>query len=228
MGKETLLEEDYGEEEIEEELLPSASSGVTSLPVTVSVVLRSLALVPLWLSSNMRRCYEHQNGKCRNRSLAHFVPTCATPLRLLLLLFPPAVTVQLAYTESLMGKTDDAAATYARLLKAKYSDAPSMAVVTNNSIAARGASEMLDALKRIDKLLDKGSGQANSTKFQGALEFQLSAQQKRVLLLNRATLLLLTHKARSRSLRAATFHVPTRSFAVSSLHPSSTCVSQDD
>lgn len=95
-----------------------------------------------------------------------------------------------------MGKAEDAAATYARLVKAKYSDAPSMAVVVNNSIAGRGASEMLDALKRLDKLLDKGSGQANSTKFQGSLDFQLSAQQKRAILLNRATLLLLTHKAR--------------------------------
>lgn len=95
-----------------------------------------------------------------------------------------------------MGRAEDAAATYARLLKTKFSDAPSSAVLVNNSIASRGASEMLDALKRIDKLLDKGSGQANSTKFQGSLELQLSAQQKRAILLNRATLLLLTHKAR--------------------------------
>ena len=66
------------------------------------------------------------------------------------------VLVQLAHVASLQGRTKEAAETYAHLLKLKPSDVVSAAVAANNLVAARGAHELFDGLKRLDKMLERG------------------------------------------------------------------------
>ena len=128
---------------------------------------------------------------------------------------PPAVLVQLAHVASLQGPTKEAAETYAHLLKLKPSDAVSAAVAANNLVAARGAHELFDGLKRLDKMLERGGAgtrcafqlhahppsasdreMLRSTQFIGALELRLSDEQKQVICFNRATLLLHSNKVR--------------------------------
>ena len=69
---------------------------------------------------------------------------------------PPAVLVQLAHVASLQGRTKEASEAYAHLLKLKPADAVSAAVAANNLVAARGAHELFDSLKRLDKMLERG------------------------------------------------------------------------
>ena len=69
---------------------------------------------------------------------------------------PPTVLVQLAHVASLQGRTKEAAETYTHLLKLKPADAVSAAVAANNLVATRGAHELFDGLKRLDKMLERG------------------------------------------------------------------------
>ena len=68
----------------------------------------------------------------------------------------PAVLVQLAHVATLQGREKQAVETYLRLLKLKPTDAVSAAVAANNLVAARGAHELFDSLKRLDKMLERG------------------------------------------------------------------------
>ena len=68
----------------------------------------------------------------------------------------PTVLVQLAHVASLQGRAKEAVDTYSHLLKLKPTDAVSAAVAANNLVAARGAHELFDGLKRLDKMLERG------------------------------------------------------------------------
>ena len=118
----------------------------------------------------------------------------------------------------LQGREKEAVETYSHLLKLKPTDAVSAAVAANNLVAARGAHELFDGLKRLDKMLERGGAgtrcvpfascrsnarpvltlcaQPRSIQFTSALEQRLSDEQKQVICFNRATLLLHSNKVR--------------------------------
>ncbi len=126
-----------------------------------------------------------------------------------------AVAVQLAYVACLQGRKKEAVEAYTRILKLKPTDAVSAAVAANNLVAERGAHELFDGLKRLDKMLERGGAGSRcvrvlqqrtravadaarpcSTRFVDALETRLSKEQREALSFNRATLLLHSNKAR--------------------------------
>eukprot|EP00252_Welwitschia_mirabilis_P012694 TRINITY_DN2803_c0_g1_i1.p1 TRINITY_DN2803_c0_g1~~TRINITY_DN2803_c0_g1_i1.p1 ORF type:complete len:131 (-),score=25.54 TRINITY_DN2803_c0_g1_i1:251-643(-) len=89
------------------------------------------------------------------------------------------ISVQLAYVQQVLGKYDDAIATYNSVIIQKQVDASSVAVATNNLIGLRGAKELSDGL-------NKGGGQV--PQFGEGLDLKLSPRQKEAIYYNRALL----------------------------------------
>eukprot|EP00899_Mesostigma_viride_P008537 jgi/Mesvir1/17685/Mv07865-RA.1 len=102
-----------------------------------------------------------------------------------------ALVVQLHYVRQLMGRSTEALAGYVDILKAKPDDPVALAVAACNLVALRGAREMFDGLKRMDRLIDKAGGKLSLTP---ALEGRLSQRQRDAILLNRCLLLLRSGK----------------------------------
>jgi signal recognition particle subunit SRP72 len=134
MGREALLEEEYTEEEVEEELLPSACVRAQ----------RSAA------QRTPDRCVASRNWFA---AFAH-PPEALSCARVTARCLP--VCVQLAYVDCLQGRKKGAVETYSRLLKLKSTDTVSAAVAANNLVAERGHHELFDGLKRLDKMLERG------------------------------------------------------------------------
>ncbi|WOL08802.1 signal recognition particle subunit SRP72-like [Canna indica] len=99
------------------------------------------------------------------------------------------IAVQLAYVKQLQGHTQEAIEAYTAIINRNLSDYSSLAVATNNLIALRGTKDVSDSLRRLDRLIEKGTG---VKKFQLAngLDFKLSTRQKESLYSNRLLLLL--------------------------------------
>lgn len=99
------------------------------------------------------------------------------------------IAVQLAYVHQLQGQTEEAIEAYMSIINRNLSDASSLAVATNNLISLRGAKDVSDSLRRLDRLIEKGTG-ARQFQLANSLDFKLSTRQKESLYANRLLLLL--------------------------------------
>lgn len=79
------------------------------------------------------------------------------------------------------------------ILNRNLSDYPSLAVATNNLVALRGTKDVSDSLRRLDRLIERGSGGKHFQLAKG-LDFKLSSRQKESLYSNRLLLLLQANK----------------------------------
>lgn len=91
----------------------------------------------------------------------------------------------------MLGRSEEAAATYSNLIKRNVADASSLAVATNNLIAQKGTRDVSDGLKKLDRLIEKSDG-----RFQIAqgLDIKLFSRQKEAIYTNRMLLLLHANK----------------------------------
>ncbi|KAI5673540.1 hypothetical protein M9H77_13904 [Catharanthus roseus] len=103
------------------------------------------------------------------------------------------ISVQLAYVRQVLGNTQEAMESYTDIIKKNMDDELSLAVAVNNLIALKGAKDVSDGLRKLDRLLEKGDG---TQKFQLArgLDLKLSQKQKEAVYLNRMLLLLHSNK----------------------------------
>ncbi|XP_077228829.1 SRP72 RNA-binding domain-containing protein [Tasmannia lanceolata] len=113
------------------------------------------------------------------------------------------VSVQLAYVRQLLGRTQEAMEAYTDTLNRNLADASSFAVATNNLIALKGAKDVSDGLRKLDRIILKGGGPQGFQLAHG-LDFKLSPRQKEAIYGNRLLLLLHTNKMdQARELAAA-------------------------
>lgn len=75
------------------------------------------------------------------------------------------------------------------IINRNLSDASSLAVATNNLISLRGTKDVSDSLRRLDRLIEKGTD-ARQFQLANSLDFKLSTRQKESLYANRLLLLL--------------------------------------
>ncbi|KAL3136436.1 Signal recognition particle core component, variant 2 [Trebouxia sp. C0009 RCD-2024] len=107
------------------------------------------------------------------------------------------VTSQLAHVASMLGRSDEATASYQDLLTKHQAEENVLAVVQNNVLAIQSSTQShqkrfaAEALKKFESLMDhEAAGQLSP-----GVESRLSSQQKQALHLNHALLLLLSGKA---------------------------------
>ncbi|XP_071706357.1 uncharacterized protein [Rutidosis leptorrhynchoides] len=103
------------------------------------------------------------------------------------------IAVQLAYVHQLLGNKQDAVASYTALMKRNLPDESSNAVAVNNLIALKGPKDISDGLKKLDRLIEKNSGD-QSFKLVPVLELKLTPKQKESIYINRMLLLLHSNK----------------------------------
>nr|XP_043638845.1 signal recognition particle subunit SRP72-like [Erigeron canadensis] len=103
------------------------------------------------------------------------------------------VVVQLAYVQQLLGKKQEAIASYADFIKRNLTDKSSNAVAINNLIALKGPKDISDGLKKLDRLIEKNSVD-RSFKLVPGLELKLVPKQKESIYINRMLLLLHSNK----------------------------------
>ncbi|KAI3748286.1 hypothetical protein L6452_11265 [Arctium lappa] len=103
------------------------------------------------------------------------------------------IAVQLAYVQQLFGNKQEAIASYTDLIKRNLPDESSNAVAINNLIALRGPKDTSDGLRKLDRLIEKSSGDQSFQLVPG-LELKLSPKQKEAIYINRMLLLLHSNK----------------------------------
>lgn len=103
------------------------------------------------------------------------------------------IAVQLAYVHQLLGNTKEAVQSYIDTIKRNLADEPSLAVATNNLIALKGPKDISDSLRKLDRLIEKGSGN-RSFQLAHGLDLKLSPKQKEAIYTNRMLLLLHSNK----------------------------------
>ncbi|CAI5515336.1 unnamed protein product [Closterium sp. Naga37s-1] len=111
------------------------------------------------------------------------------------------ITVQLAYTQQMLGRRMEALESYLAFLKRKPADAPSAAVAVTNLLALRNARDVVDGLKRLDRVVavtekggKEGKGEGVEVVFLENLETKLSRKQKAAVMLNRFLLLVAANR----------------------------------
>eukprot|EP00271_Cylindrocystis_brebissonii_P012924 TRINITY_DN32436_c0_g1_i1.p1 TRINITY_DN32436_c0_g1~~TRINITY_DN32436_c0_g1_i1.p1 ORF type:complete len:768 (-),score=204.30 TRINITY_DN32436_c0_g1_i1:277-2580(-) len=106
------------------------------------------------------------------------------------------ISAQLAYTQQALGRTTEAADSYAALMRHKVPNEPSFAVACSNLVALRGAKEIQDGLKKLDTFVaekkheGEGGGLAGVAFVEKAVGEKLSANQRAAIHFNRVVLLL--------------------------------------
>ncbi|KAK6930881.1 Signal recognition particle, SRP72 subunit, RNA-binding [Dillenia turbinata] len=103
------------------------------------------------------------------------------------------IAVQLAYVQQLLGNTEEAIGSYTEIINKNLADESSLAVAINNVITLKGPKDVSDSLRKLDRLIDKGSG-GQSFQLSHGLDLKLSAKQRETVYTNR--LLLLLHSNR--------------------------------
>lgn len=93
----------------------------------------------------------------------------------------------------LLGNTKEAVQSYIDTIKRNLADEPSLAVATNNLIALKGPKDISDSLRKLDRLIEKGSG-TRSFQLAHGLDLKLSPKQKEAIYTNRMLLLLHSNK----------------------------------
>ncbi|KAF5945229.1 hypothetical protein HYC85_015457 [Camellia sinensis] len=99
------------------------------------------------------------------------------------------ITVQLAHVQQLLGHTQEAIEAYADIIKRNLADESSLAVASNNLVSLKGPKDVSDSLRKLDRLIEKGSGPQIFQLARG-LDLKLSPKQREAIYANRALLLL--------------------------------------
>lgn len=97
------------------------------------------------------------------------------------------------FSLQLLGNKQEAIGSYTDLIKRNLPDESSNAVAINNLIALKGPKDISDGLKKLDRLIEKNSGD-QSFKLIPGLELKLSSKQKESIYTNRMLLLLHSNK----------------------------------
>ncbi|CAL5338212.1 hypothetical protein CsSME_00021692 [Camellia sinensis var. sinensis] len=113
------------------------------------------------------------------------------------------ITVQLAHVQQLLGHTQEAIEAYADIIKRNLADESSLAVASNNLVSLKGPKDVSDSLRKLDRLIEKGSGPQIFQLARG-LDLKLSPKQREAIYANRALLLLHSNRTdQARELVAA-------------------------
>ncbi|KAK6922344.1 putative TPR-like repeat [Dillenia turbinata] len=99
------------------------------------------------------------------------------------------IAVQLAYVRQLLGNTEEAMGSYTEIINKNLADESSLAVAINNLVTLKGPKDVSDSLRKLDRLIEKGSG-AQSFQLSRGLDLKLSAKQRENIYANRLLLLL--------------------------------------
>ncbi|XP_065873655.1 uncharacterized protein [Euphorbia lathyris] len=100
------------------------------------------------------------------------------------------ISVQLAYTQQLLGHSPEAMKAYTDIINKNLEDELSSAVAVNNLVALKGTRDVSDNLRKLDRLKAKD---AQGFQLSDALE-KLSARQREAIYVNRVLLLLHSNK----------------------------------
>lgn len=92
-----------------------------------------------------------------------------------------------------MGNTKEAVQSYTDTIYRNLADEPSLAVATNNLIALKGPKDISDSLRKLDRLIEKGSG-TRSFQLAHGLDLKLSPKRKEEIYINQMLLLLNSNK----------------------------------
>ncbi|CAL5396007.1 unnamed protein product [Camellia sinensis] len=113
------------------------------------------------------------------------------------------ITVQLAHVQQLLGHIQEAIEAYADIIKRNLADESSLAVASNNLVSLKGPKDVSDSLRKLDRLIEKGSGPQIFQLARG-LDLKLSPKQREAIYANRALLLLHSNRTdQARELVAA-------------------------
>lgn len=95
--------------------------------------------------------------------------------------------MQISFNHQLLGHTQEAIEAYTDIINRDLADESSVAVAVNNLIASKGAKEVSDSLRKLDRLKEK-----DSQNFQLArgIDLKLSPKQREAIYTNRVLLLL--------------------------------------
>ncbi|CAL5421947.1 unnamed protein product [Camellia sinensis] len=99
------------------------------------------------------------------------------------------ITVQLAHVQQLLGHTQEAIEAYTDIIKRNLADESSLAVASNNLVSLKGPKDVSDSLRKLDRLIEKGSGPQIFQLARG-LDLKLSPKQREAIYANRVLLLL--------------------------------------
>ncbi|KAL6983831.1 hypothetical protein U1Q18_017205 [Sarracenia purpurea var. burkii] len=99
------------------------------------------------------------------------------------------ITVQLAHVQQLLGRTQEAMKVYTDTIKRNLVDESSLAVAINNLVSLKGQKDVPDSLRKLDRLIEKGSGSQNF-QLTRELDLKLSPKQREAIYTNRVLLLL--------------------------------------
>ncbi|GFZ21174.1 SRP72 RNA-binding domain-containing protein [Actinidia rufa] len=103
------------------------------------------------------------------------------------------ITVQLAHVQQLLGHTQEAIEAYTDIIKRNLADESSLAVATNNIVSLKGPKDVSDSLRKLDRLIEKGS-EPPSFHLARGLDLKLSSKQREAIYGNRVLLLLHSNK----------------------------------
>jgi len=103
------------------------------------------------------------------------------------------ITVQLAHVQQLLGHKQEAIEAFTDIIKKNLADESSLAVATNNLVSLKGPKDVSDSLRKLDRLIEKGSGPQTFQLARG-LDLKLSPKQKEAIYANRVLLLLHSNK----------------------------------
>ncbi|XP_057486103.1 uncharacterized protein LOC130772361 [Actinidia eriantha] len=102
------------------------------------------------------------------------------------------ITVQLAHVQQLLGHTQAAIEAYTDIIKRNLADESSLAVATNNIVSLKGPKDVSDSLRKLDRLIERGSGP--SFQLARGLDLKLLSKQREAIYGNRVLLLLHSNK----------------------------------
>ncbi|KAG5520705.1 hypothetical protein RHGRI_033329 [Rhododendron griersonianum] len=103
------------------------------------------------------------------------------------------IPVQLAHIQQLLGHTQEAIEAFTDIIKRNLADESSLAVATNNLVSLKGPKDVSDSLRKLDRLIEKGSG-TQSFQLARGLDLKLSSKQREAIYTNRVLLLLHSNK----------------------------------
>ncbi|XP_057509788.1 uncharacterized protein LOC130792301 [Actinidia eriantha] len=103
------------------------------------------------------------------------------------------ITVQLAHVQQLLGHTQEAIEAYTDIIKRNLADESSLSVAINNIVSLKGPKDVSDSLRKLDRLIEKGSGPLSFQLARG-LDSKLSSKQREAIYGNRVLLLLHSNK----------------------------------
>ncbi|CAL5350479.1 unnamed protein product [Camellia sinensis] len=99
------------------------------------------------------------------------------------------ITVQLAHVQQLLEHTQEAIEAYTDIIKRNLADESSLAMASNNLISFKGLKDVSDSLRKLDRLIEKGSG-PQIFQLACGLDLKLSLKQREAIYANRVLLLL--------------------------------------